>query len=106
MQYMIFDSAGNALASFDDEGRAHATLYSILRIEPDAAEHVALLAYDDDGMPVGDALTVFDVPPPVSVEPSQFLQAPRLTAPVGWQFSRTQNRFFGEFVTRDRVRTV
>jgi hypothetical protein len=73
MDYMILDSAGNALASFEDELTARATLHAIAAVDPEAREQVVLLAYDDDGMPVGDAVTVIDCDPPVSVEPSSFV---------------------------------
>ena len=52
MDYVILDSAGNALASFYDEMTARATLHAIAAVEPEAAEHVVLLAYGDDGVPV------------------------------------------------------
>ena len=94
MDYMILDSTGNALASFDDELTARATLHAIVAVEPDAAEHVVLLAYDDQGMPAGDALTVVDCPPPVSVEPSEFLQ-PWLTDALVRRVSKEQRRYVG-----------
>lgn len=94
MQYMILDSAGNALDSFDDELTAHATLHSMIRFEPDAADDVFLLAYDDDGMPVGEALSVFDVPAPVFVEPSPFLEPARLTTGLVRTRKLAQTRFY------------
>jgi len=66
MEFMILDSAGNALAAFDDQLLARAALHAMVAVEPDAAEHVAMLAYDDEGMPVGDAVMAIDVPPPVA----------------------------------------
>ena len=60
MDYMILDSAGNALASFQDEETAHATLYAMSQVEPLAAEDVALIAYGDDGLPVGEAMFIAD----------------------------------------------
>jgi hypothetical protein len=92
MDYMILDSAGNALASFEDELTARATLHAIAAVDPDAAEHVALLAYDDAGMPVGDALTVVDCDPPVSVEPSLFVSV-RTTEALIRRVSRDQKRY-------------
>ena len=35
---MILDNAGNAIASFDDEMTARATIHAIVRIEPEAAD--------------------------------------------------------------------
>lgn len=79
MDYMILDTAGNALAAFDDEISARAAIHTIVALQRDAAEHVVLLAYDDDGLPVGDALRVWDVPLPVTLHEScgaLFLQRP------------------------------
>lgn len=73
MDYMILDSDGNALASFTDEVTARATLQAIALVEPAAANHTALLTYDEDGMPVGEALFAWDVPSPVTVLPSEFV---------------------------------
>jgi hypothetical protein len=74
MHYMILDSAGNALLSVEDELTARATMHAMVAIEPEAADHVALLAYGDDGIPVGDAVSPLDSAPAVSVLPSYYLQ--------------------------------
>lgn len=58
MCYVILDSSGNLIESFDQEPEARAVPDQIVREEPEAAEHVALLAYDDHGEPVGDAITI------------------------------------------------
>ena len=101
-EYMILDDAGNALASFSDEVTAHATLHAIVAVEPDAAEHVVLLAYDDDGMPVGDALSVWDVPMAVTIQPSEFVQLQR-TETYAKQRSRRQTEHFdGMMVAWDK----
>jgi hypothetical protein len=94
MDYVILDSAGNALASFSDELTARATIHAMVRVEPDAAEHIALLGYDDEGMPVGEALGVMDVEPPVTISMSLegFLQP--LTAAAVRATSRTSYRGF------------
>jgi hypothetical protein len=92
MDYMILDSAGNALASFEDELDARATLHAIVAVEPEAAEHVVLLAYNDEGMPVGDAMSAFDCPPAVIVEPSVFL-ARRFTDALVRRVSKDQRRY-------------
>ena len=70
MEFTILDSRGNAVASYADELLARAVFHSIVAVEPEAGDHLALLAYDDQGMPVGDALTIIDVPSPFVVEPS------------------------------------
>ncbi len=54
MRYAIFDSTGNLVESFADEQSAREALDRIIDAEAEAAEHVALFVYDDDGMPVGD----------------------------------------------------
>jgi len=54
VQYAIFDSTGNLIESFEDERSAREALDRIIDGEPEAAEHVALFVYDDDGTPVGD----------------------------------------------------
>lgn len=54
MHYAIFDSTGNLVESFEDEQAARKALDRIVDAEPEAAEHVALFIYDEDGMPVGD----------------------------------------------------
>jgi hypothetical protein len=93
MDYTILDSAGNALASFaDDELAARATLHAMVAVEPEAADHVALLAYGDDGMPIGEAMTVYDIPPAVIVAESDFVQA-HMTASLVRRVSRHQRRY-------------
>jgi hypothetical protein len=93
MDYTILDSAGNTLASFaDDELAARATLHAMVAVEPEAADHVALLAYGDDGLPIGEAMSVYDVPPAVSVQPSDFLQE-RMTASLVRRVTRGQKRY-------------
>jgi hypothetical protein len=57
MYYVILDSTGNLVESFDEERQARAMLERLVGEEPDAAEHLALLTYDEHGEPVGDAIT-------------------------------------------------
>ena len=105
MTYMILDSAGNALASFDDELTARATMLSMATLEPDAADHMALLEYDDEGMPVGQALSIYDLEPAVTVAPSEFVRPSIRTSVVAvmaGRFSKSA-KYFGGFETRDRV---
>ena len=54
VNYAIFDSTGNLVESFADERSAREVLDRIVDAEPEAAEHVALFVYGDDGTPVGD----------------------------------------------------
>lgn len=68
MDYMILDSRGDAVATFDDETAARATLRAIAQSEPDVASDLVMIAYDDDGMPVGEAVTAADLPLPYSLD--------------------------------------
>jgi hypothetical protein len=74
MQFTILDSAGNALASFEDDLTARAVMHAIVAVEPEASEQIAMLRFGDDGMPIGDAVMPIDVAPPVEVE-SEFIVA-------------------------------
>jgi hypothetical protein len=58
MYYVILDSTGNLVESFDDENAARAALERMVHDEPEAADHLALLTYDEHGEPVGEAVTV------------------------------------------------
>lgn len=55
--YSIFDSSGNLMDAFDERGAALDYLASVAQAEPEAADEVFLIAYDDEGNSVGD--TVF-----------------------------------------------
>jgi hypothetical protein len=55
-QYVILDSTANLVESFDEEQEARRALEDIARQDPSSADEYALLTYDDDGVPVGDAL--------------------------------------------------
>jgi hypothetical protein len=54
--YVILDSTGNLVDSFDTEAEAHAELERIVKQDPDAADEYAMIQYDDHGHPVGEAL--------------------------------------------------
>lgn len=56
MHYVIFDSTGNLVESFEDERSAREAIDRIVAGESDAAEHVALFICGEDGMPVGDPI--------------------------------------------------
>lgn len=62
MYFVILDSTGNLVESFDDEREARSALERMVREEPDAAEHLALLTYDTSGNPVGEAFRVQAAP--------------------------------------------
>jgi hypothetical protein len=59
-QYVLMDSGGNLIESYDDHDEAHAALRRIVADEPEAADHVALIVYDDHGNPASDAVTITD----------------------------------------------
>jgi hypothetical protein len=63
MKYLILDSTGSAVNEYADEVAAHVGLRNLVAEEPEAADHLALLAYGDDGQPVGGAVTFDDLPP-------------------------------------------
>jgi len=67
VRYLILDSMGNAVDAFRTRVAAQATLRAIVEEEPEAADALVLLAYDDQGQPVGEAVTYDDLPPPVRV---------------------------------------
>jgi hypothetical protein len=56
MTYSIFDSTGNPVDAFDDHDAAVAALTAIVTAEPDAADHVFLVAQDDHGRLVGETV--------------------------------------------------
>jgi hypothetical protein len=56
MNYVILDSTGNLVASFDDEAVAMAAMGQIGYQDPLAVGELALIKYDDAGMPVGDSV--------------------------------------------------
>jgi len=56
MTYSIFDSTGNLVDAFDDRDAAIAALTKIVRAEPNAADAVLLVAQDDEGNMVGEAI--------------------------------------------------
>lgn len=58
MYFVILDSTGNLVESFDDEREARAVLEQMVHDEPEAADHLALLTYDASGEPVGEAFRV------------------------------------------------
>ena len=67
MRYLILDNMGNAVDAFRTRVAAEATLRAIVADEPDAADVLCVLAYNDDGRPVGDAKMYDDLPPAARV---------------------------------------
>jgi hypothetical protein len=56
MTYSIFASTGNLIDAFDDREAALAALTAIVRVEPDSADEVFLVAQDEDGHFVGETV--------------------------------------------------
>jgi hypothetical protein len=56
MKYDIFDSTGNLVDSFDVEVDAREALERMARADSSAAEHLALITFDDEGIAVGEAV--------------------------------------------------
>jgi hypothetical protein len=54
MHYVLLSSTGNLIDSYEDESKARVALQRIIDTDPGSAEDVALMAYGDDGMPVGN----------------------------------------------------
>jgi hypothetical protein len=56
MTYSIFDSTGNLVDAFEERDAAVAALKAIVRAEPGAADHVFMVAQDDEGNMVGETI--------------------------------------------------
>ncbi len=59
--HVILDSTGNLVDSFDREDEARSALDDIVRQDPDSADEYAVLTYDDNGHPIGEALLGSDL---------------------------------------------
>jgi hypothetical protein len=85
---MILDNHGNAVASFDDEISARAGMHAIVAVEPECADSLILMTFDEEGLPVGDAHTFAETPPGVCLEPSSFIQVARSASLVKSELRR------------------
>ena len=56
MYFTILDDAANAVDTFHDEREAIAALAQLVGADPQAADQLLLLRYDDEGNPVGAAM--------------------------------------------------
>jgi hypothetical protein len=63
---MIFDSAGNAVESFETQADAVVALVDMAAQDTTVAQQLAVLAFDDEGEVVGEPITVADVRPDVA----------------------------------------
>jgi hypothetical protein len=61
MYYAISDSEGSTLDTFTDERAAEDALVELSQRHDTSGETFFLLAYEDDGSPIGDARVVGDV---------------------------------------------
>ncbi len=73
MHFMIMDEAMNAVDSFDSRVEAARALEAIVADDPAAADSLLLLAYDDDGNPVGEAVMAHVIAPATSTMPGSRL---------------------------------
>lgn len=51
--FTLLDGDGNLISSYDDQSVAQDALENILAAEPEATGHIALIAYDATGQPLG-----------------------------------------------------
>lgn len=63
MYFTILDNTANAVDTFTSEREAVAALEAMVENDPEAADDLLLLRYDDDGNPVGEALEASIVQP-------------------------------------------
>jgi hypothetical protein len=63
--YVILDSTANLVESFDREAEARDALEAIVQRDPESADEYAILKYDDNGNPVGQATTGSQLNAPV-----------------------------------------
>ena len=84
MDYMIMDSAGNALEAFESDAAAIAAMISIARSDASAAHHVAVIAFDEHGDAIGEPLTVADVEPEAATTVVLASASWVLQTPLNW----------------------
>lgn len=63
--FVILDCTANLVESFDQEEEARTALEAIVASAPNAADDFAILKYDDNGNPVGQAVTGSQLNTPV-----------------------------------------
>jgi hypothetical protein len=56
--WMLMDSSGNMIDSFDGQETAREALREILEAAPGNADHLALIGFDADGEPVAPSAAV------------------------------------------------
>jgi hypothetical protein len=63
MDFMLLDSSGNAVDAFDTDAAAVHAFVALINHDPALARNIALIAFDDDGIAVGDPLIAADLMP-------------------------------------------
>ncbi len=89
MDFMLMDSAGNALAAFETRPEAIKAFQMLLGDDPTAKDEVALLAFNRLGFAVGEPLVAADVSPDTAVE----------VAITGAQWCRIDGTTFSSWAT-------
>jgi hypothetical protein len=56
VHYSLFSSSGNMLDSFDDLAEGKRVMNEMVQAEPEAHDELALVVYDADGEPTGEAV--------------------------------------------------
>src|SRR5262249_7545020 len=56
MNFVMYSSSGNMLEAYDTADEARAALNALVHDEPEAFGEVAVVAYDDEGEPTGEAI--------------------------------------------------
>ena len=108
MDFMLMDSAGNALAAFETRPEAIKAFQMLLGDDPTAKDEVALLAFNRLGFAVGEPLVAADVSPDTAVEvaitersgaastaPPSHLGQPTQSAPCRCSGTRRSRLFLG-----------
>jgi hypothetical protein len=60
---ILYIENGDFVADFDSEDAARAALHDFLLDDPTVRDRVGLLAFRDDGLPVGDPLSANELLP-------------------------------------------
>jgi hypothetical protein len=66
MFWALYDSEGRRHGSFEEESAAREALIETVRARPALESELVLLAYDDDGEPIGDGVMFEDLLPPTA----------------------------------------
>ncbi len=76
MRHMIFGSDGDAIGAYRSRRAAVATLRAMLAADPDIADELVLISYDEAGRSVGESIKASDLPPLVTISESRFVFSP------------------------------